>query len=111
MAILLREISCFQSVHGWPTPDVSSLPVIVSWVIRILLQGISPGILKPGKPSSFGVAFEHERAIIVTDDNVFQTIATDIDSENGNRGIKLGNLILGPCLPYISSELALMGQS
>jgi len=93
------------SVHGRPASYVSSFPVVFCWIFGVFLKIISARVLKPCDPSSLGIALEHERAIVVADNNIGQTITADIDSQHGDGRVELGNLVFGPCY-NISAILA-----
>lgn len=77
-------------MHSRPSTNVSLLPWAVS-------ETFSARVLKPSDVPTDRVALQHERAIIVADDNVIQTIAVDVGNDHSDRRVELSNDIFLPC--------------
>lgn len=79
----------FDSMHGWPSTDVSFFPVAI-------LQAVSTRILKPGHMASQWVTLKHEWAVVVTNDKIHETILGNVHGHHSDWRIKFANLVLWP---------------
>jgi hypothetical protein len=62
-----------------------------------LIQAVPARILKPRHEATFRVALQHEWAIVMTDDQIHQSIPRDVDGNDSDRGVEVADLVAFPC--------------
>lgn len=87
--LLLGEVPDLQPMHGRPASNGSGLPLAVP-------QPFAARVLEPRDPSALGIAFEHERAVVVAHDDVCQPIAGDVCGDHGDGAAERCNEVFFP---------------